>query len=191
MKIRNHDKARLRRNASANFRWIDGPAVLFDAPEPLHVRLQIMRDIENWAVGRMLYQNFVARFDDRSHGQMIRHGRARRFHDAVGIHTVVRGDGLLQRCIAVAVVAVDFELLQIYRQVSKRKWHDAARCKVEPRAAPRFGPMHVIGMLVFHDNGRSESGNQETRKKILKNFPGFVGSRLNPLVFKITLPWRV
>ena len=54
MKIRDNDKARLWRNAPANFRWIDGPAVFFGALKPFHVRLQIMRDIQHRAVRRML-----------------------------------------------------------------------------------------------------------------------------------------
>ena len=110
-----------------------------------------MRDIENRAVGGMLDQNFVAGLDDRCHGQMICHGCARGFHDAVGIDTVMRGDGLLQLRVAVAVVAVDFEFLKIHWQVAKRKWRHAARCKIEPCAAPRLGPMHVIGLLVSHE----------------------------------------
>jgi hypothetical protein len=47
--------------------------------------------------------------------------------------------------------------------------------------------MHVIGMFVSHDSDRSESGNQETRKKIWKKVRGFVGSRLNAFVFNVTL----
>ena len=82
---------------------------------------------------------------------MIRHGSAGRFHDAVGIDAVVRSDRLLQRRIAVAVVTVDFELLQINRQLAKRKWSDATGCEIEPRTALRLGPMHVIGMLVSHE----------------------------------------
>ena len=35
-------------------------------------------------------------------------------------------------------------------QFSQRKRRHAARCEVEPRAALRLGPMHVIGMLVSH-----------------------------------------
>ena len=81
-----------------------------------------MRDVQNRSVRWMLDQNFVAGFDDRGHGEMIRHGSAGRFDDAVGIDAVMRSDRLLQRRIAVAVVAVDFELLQINRQLAKRKW---------------------------------------------------------------------
>src|SRR5580765_2757394 len=81
---------------------------------------------------------------------MIRHGSAGRFHDAVGIDAVMRGDRLLQRRVAVAVVTVDFELLQINRQLAKRKWSHVARCEIEPRRSLRLGPMHVIGMLVSH-----------------------------------------
>ena len=40
---------------------------------------------------------------------MIRHGSARRFHDALGIDAVMRGDRCLQRRVAVAVVTIDFE----------------------------------------------------------------------------------
>ena len=78
-----------------------------------------------------------------------------RFHNAVGIDAVMRSDRLLQRRVAVAVVAVDFELLQINRQLAKRKWSHAARCEIEPRAALRLGPMHVIGMLVSHELRRN------------------------------------
>src|SRR6476646_1004307 len=62
----------------------------------------------------------------------------------------MRGDRSLQRRVAVAIVAVDFEFLQINRQLAKRKWSHAARCEIEPRAALRLGPMHVIGMLMSH-----------------------------------------
>ena len=119
---------------------------------------------------------------------MIRHRCAQRLDHAFRINAVMFRDSLLQWRIAVVICTINFELLQIHWQFAKRKWRDAAGCKIEPRATLRLGPMHVIGLLVSHDNGRSESGNQETKKKILKNFPGFVGSRLNPLVFKITLP---
>ena len=39
---------------------------------------------------------------------MVCHRRAGGFHDAVGNDVVMRGDGFLQRRIAIAVVAVDF-----------------------------------------------------------------------------------
>ena len=63
---------------------------------------------------------------------------------------MVRSDRLLQRGVAIAVVTIDFEFLQINRQLAKRKWSHAARCEIEPRTALRLGPMHVIGMLVSH-----------------------------------------
>ena len=81
---------------------------------------------------------------------MIRHRCACGFHDAFGIDSVVRGDGLPQRRIAIAVVAVNFERLQIHWQFAKRKWRDAAGREIEPCAALRLGPIHVIGMFVSH-----------------------------------------
>jgi hypothetical protein len=63
----------------------------------------------------MLDQNFIAGFDDGRHRQMIRHGRACGFYNAFRIDSVVRTDGLLQRRVPIAVVAIDFELLQIDR----------------------------------------------------------------------------
>ena len=61
------------------------------------------------------------------------------------------GDGLLQWRIAVAVVAVNLEFLQVNRQLAKRKWSHAARCEIKSRAALRLRPLHVIGMLVSHE----------------------------------------
>ena len=150
MKISDHDEARLRSNAAANLLRIDRPAVFFSAPETFHVCLKILRNVENRSVCWMLDQNFVAGLDDRGHGEMIRHGSAGRFHHAIGIDAVMRSDRLLQRRVAVAVVTVDFEFLQINWQLAKRKWSHAARCEIEPRTALRLGPMHVIGMLVSH-----------------------------------------
>src|SRR2546423_11942084 len=92
---------------------------------------------------------------------------------------MTRCNGLLQRRIAIAVVAVNFELLQINRQLPKSKMRHTARREIERRAALRLGPVHVIGMLVSHGGDRSESGNQEIRKNIWKMVLGFAGSRLN------------
>src|SRR6476620_8471150 len=84
---------------------------------------------------------------------MICHGGARRFHNAFGIDTVMCSDRLLQRRIAVSVVAaINFECVQMDWQFTKRKRRYAARGEIEPRAALRFGPIHVIGMLVSHDS---------------------------------------
>src|SRR6478736_651154 len=84
---------------------------------------------------------------------MICHGGARRFHNAVGINTVMCGDCFLQRRIAVSVVAaINFECVQMDWQFTKRKRRYAARGEIEPRTALRFGPIHVIGMLVSHDS---------------------------------------
>ena len=63
---------------------------------------------------------------------------------------MTRCDGLLQRRIAIAVVAVNFELLQINRQLPKSKRRHTARREIERRAALRLGPMHVVRMLVSH-----------------------------------------
>ena len=63
---------------------------------------------------------------------------------------MTRCDGLLQRRIAIAVVAVNFELLQINRQLPKSKMRHTARREIERRAALRLGPMHVVRMLVSH-----------------------------------------
>src|SRR5262244_633421 len=83
---------------------------------------------------------------------MIRHRCAGGFDNAVGTNSMMRCDRLLQRRVAVAVVAVDLEFLQINWQLRKRKWSHAARCEIEPRTALRLGPMHVIGMLVLHES---------------------------------------
>src|SRR5882724_5730252 len=81
---------------------------------------------------------------------MIRHGCAGRFYNAFRIDSVMRSDGLLQRRVPIAVVAIDFELLQIDRQFAKWKWRHAARCEIEPRATLRLRPMHVVRVLVSH-----------------------------------------
>src|SRR5258705_13192598 len=83
---------------------------------------------------------------------MIRHGCARGLYDTFRINSVMRSDGLLQRRAAIAVVAIDFELLQIDRQFAKWKWRHAARCEIEPRAALRLRPMHVVRVLVTHES---------------------------------------
>src|SRR5947209_5800124 len=82
---------------------------------------------------------------------MIRHGCAGRFYNAFRIDSVMRSDGLLQRRVPIAVGAIDFELLQIDRQFAKWKWRHAARCEIEPRAALRLRPMHVVRVLVSHE----------------------------------------
>src|SRR5882762_8585197 len=56
---------------------------------------------------------------------------------------------------AIPVVAViDFECLQVNRQFAQRKRRYATRCKIKSRTALRFGPMHVVGMLVSHEQGQ-------------------------------------
>src|SRR5438874_11229817 len=86
---------------------------------------------------------------------MICHGCSCGFHNAVRIDTVMRGDSFLQRRIAVAVVTVHFECLQMDWQFTERKGRYAARCEIESRAALRLGPMHVVRMLVCHERERS------------------------------------
>src|SRR5436309_10705115 len=83
---------------------------------------------------------------------MIRHGCAGRFYNAFRIDTVLRCDGLRQRRVAITVVAIDFELLQIDRQFAKWKWRHAARCEIETHAALRLRPMHVVRVLVSHES---------------------------------------
>ena len=62
-------------------------------------------------------------------------------------------DCFLQRRIAVAVIAsINFECVKMDWQFTKRKRRYAARGEIEPRTAPRFGPIHVIGMFVSHDS---------------------------------------
>src|SRR5207249_5545372 len=82
---------------------------------------------------------------------MIRHGCARGFYDAIRINPVMRSDGLLQGRVAVAIVAVNFQLLQFDWQLAEWKWRHAARCEIEPRAALRLRPMHVVRVLVSHE----------------------------------------
>src|SRR5439155_24617869 len=86
---------------------------------------------------------------------MICHGSSCRFHNAVRIDTVMRGDGFLQRRIAVVVVTIDFECLQMDWQFTERKGRYAARSEIESRAALRLGPMHVVRMFVCHKRERS------------------------------------
>ena len=85
---------------------------------------------------------------------MVGHRCAGGFDNAFGIDAVMRSDRLLQRRVAVAVVAVNLEVLQINRQLAKRKWSHAARCEIKSRTALRLRPMHVIGMLVSHTRAR-------------------------------------
>src|SRR6266496_2192252 len=82
---------------------------------------------------------------------MICHGSSCGFHNAVRIDTVMRGDGFLQRRIAVAVVTIDFERLQMDWQFTEWKGRYAARSEIESRAALRLGPMHVVRMLMCHE----------------------------------------
>src|SRR5436309_3438114 len=57
----------------------------------------------------------------------------------------------------VAVVAINFECIQLNWQFTKRKWRYAARCEIESRAALRLGPMHVVRMLVCHEQEQSST----------------------------------
>ena len=67
---------------------------------------------------------------------------------------MIFGDGGLQQCVAITVVAVDFEFFQIYWQFVESKCADAAGGEIEPGAALRLGPMHVVGMLMSHERAR-------------------------------------
>ena len=60
-------------------------------------------------------------------------------------------DGLLQRSVAIVVSAIYFQVLQIHRQFMRRKRRHAARGEIEPCAALRLRPMHVVRMLVSHE----------------------------------------
>ena len=82
---------------------------------------------------------------------MIRHGSAGRLYNAVGIDSIVRSNRCLQWRVAIAVVAIDFELFQIDRKFAERKRRHAARCEIEPRTALRLRPMHVVRVLVSHE----------------------------------------
>src|SRR5438309_4860731 len=63
---------------------------------------------------------------------------------------MTRCDGLLQRRIAIAIGAVNFELLQINRQLPKSKMRHPARRKIVSHTALRLRPVHIIGMLLSH-----------------------------------------
>src|SRR5436190_22048349 len=54
MKIRDQDEARLWRDVSANFRRLDRPTIFFGAAKAFYIRLQVLCDIENGPVRRML-----------------------------------------------------------------------------------------------------------------------------------------
>src|SRR2546426_1138055 len=56
---------------------------------------------------------------------------------------------------AIPVVAsIDFECLQVNWQFAQRKRRYATRCKIKSRTALCFGPMHVVGVLVSHEQGQ-------------------------------------
>ena len=85
---------------------------------------------------------------------MIRHRSASGLHYTFGINAVVFGDSSLQRCVAVTVLSVNFELPEIHRQFAQRKCGHTARREIEPGAAPCLGPMHVVGVLMSHERAR-------------------------------------
>jgi hypothetical protein len=114
VQVRDHDKPRLGRDAPVNLLRVDHPSIFFGPRKAFHIRFQIPGDIENWAVCRLLDQNLIARFDDRSHRQVIGQGSPRRFHDAFGINAVVSSDGVLEGRVAITIVAINFEFLEIY-----------------------------------------------------------------------------
>src|SRR5581483_2364659 len=61
----------------------------------------------------------------------------------------------------VAVVAINFECLQLDRQFAERKRRHAARCEIESRTALRLGPAHVIRMLVCHEHEQEQCSTKE------------------------------
>src|SRR5213075_1489333 len=99
-----------------------------------------------------------------SHGKMICHGSSCGFHNAVRIDTVMRGDGFLQRRIAVAVVTINFQCIQLNWQFTKRKRRYAAGSEIESRAALRLGPMHIVRMLMCHELVQCNTNNQTSRR---------------------------
>src|ERR1043165_8193914 len=54
VKIRDHDEARLRRDAATNLARFNRQAVFFGAMKSLHVCFQIMSNVEDWAVSGVL-----------------------------------------------------------------------------------------------------------------------------------------
>src|SRR2546429_9990206 len=101
---------------------------------------------------------------------MICHGSSCGFHNAVRIDTVMRGDGFLQRRIAVVVVTIDFECLQMDWQFTERKGRYAARSEIESRAALRLGPMHVLRMFGGHQRERSLTVKSDQLEQLCRPF---------------------
>src|SRR4030095_171264 len=54
VEVCDHDEPRLRRNRAKTLSRLAAPAGFPGAQKPLHVRVKISRDIENWSVRRML-----------------------------------------------------------------------------------------------------------------------------------------
>src|SRR5579871_5719464 len=98
----------------------------------------------------MFDQYFVARLDDRGHGQVVGHRSSGGLDYGVGIHIVVDRNGADQGAISVFVIAVDFESGKIERQLAKGEGSYAAGGQIESGGALGLGPMHVFRVLVSH-----------------------------------------
>src|ERR1700723_3879010 len=76
---------------------------------------------------------------------MIRHGCARGGYYIFWRHSAFRGESFLQRLVAVAAWAGDFQIVDGDAQSRQRKIGHATYGEVESGAAAELGPFHVRG----------------------------------------------
>ena len=81
-----------RQRVPADFGWIESESGFVRAIKSADGRADLPRDVgQNQLVGRMFDQYFVARFQDRGHGQIIRHRRSGGRDDAIGWNAAMLG----------------------------------------------------------------------------------------------------
>ena len=109
--------------------------LLGPARKASNIGLQISERGQQQFVGRMFHQHFVARLQDRRHGEIVRHGSAVGSHNVFRRHAAVRGQRLLQRWIAVvAARASGVKVFELHRQAGERIADQAAGGQVVTRA---------------------------------------------------------
>src|SRR6185436_703949 len=149
MKVGNDDEPGARTNLALEILQIDLEVIFRRPAEAFDLRAKILSEGEQRFVGRLLDQNFVAIFNRGSHGEVVGHRSAtRNGYNLQRTYLAVRGQRINQGLIAVRVVAIQINVIDVSLQLRKRQIEDAAQCQIVLDLWPRLGPVHVSGLRV-------------------------------------------
>ena len=143
VQIGKHNEAGGGRDRALQFFEADREARFEAARKALDAHAKIVGDIEERAVGGLLDEDFVAGIEQRGHGQVVRHGGARRRDHALLGDTGVLGKTALERGVTVIAGRGDFEFVEVHREFAARNAEEAARREIVFGVRSGLGPFHV------------------------------------------------